>query len=380
MDVFVPMNSLSHYRGRKVFLTGHTGFKGSWMLGWLALLGARVKGYALAPQGDADASLYASVGGDALCESVIADIRDRDRVRREIEAFQPDVVFHLAAQPLVRQSYEIPTETFDANVMGTVHVLDALRGLQRPCAAVMITTDKVYENREWPCPYRESDALGRYDPYSASKAAAEIVIAAYRSSYFNPAAFARHGKAIASARAGNVIGGGDWSRDRIVPDVVRALRQGLPVQVRHPGAVRPWQHVLEPLGGYLLLGARLAADPARFAESWNFGPAPDDTFTVEELVRTAIKVWGAGRYETPHQAEQPHEAQMLQLDISKTVSRLGWQPRLRSREAIEWTLAFYRAMDAAQELRAQVTRYMDRCGAAPVLQSPRARATTPVTG
>ena len=329
------------YQGKKVLLTGHTGFKGSWLLAWLHLLGAQVRGYALAPE--TSPSLYDLLGGDSLCESVIADLCERDTLARAVLDFQPDYIFHLAAQPLVRLSYEQPAETFQVNALGTAYLLEAVRQLAKPCTVVLITTDKVYENKEWVYPYRETDRLGGYDPYSASKACAELVINSYVQSFFNPAAYDKHQKAIAVGRAGNVIGGGDWSRDRIIPDIVRALQAGQPVQVRNPAAVRPWQHVLEPLGGYLVLGARLAAAPREFAGAWNFGPLADDTKTVEALVQEAMDIWGAGQYDKPALTGQPHEAGLLKLDISKALTYLDWKPVFNSKTAIAQTIDWYKA-------------------------------------
>ena len=330
----------SIYQEKKVFLTGHTGFKGSWLLSWLHLLGANIKGYALAPENKHD--LYNVLEGDKLCQSVIADIRDRNRLENEILDFQPDFIFHLAAQPLVRLSYELPVETFEINVIGTANVLEAVKKMAKSCAVVLITTDKVYENKEWYYPYRESDRLGGYDPYSASKAACEIVISSYRNSFFNPSAYDKHQKAVASARAGNVIGGGDWAKDRIIPDVVRALQNNLPIEVRNPNAVRPWQHVLEPLSGYLLLGAKLTENPVKFSDAWNFGPYMEDNLTVKNLVESAIQTWGSGTYYTP-QYEQPlHEAKLLKLDINKSVNELGWKPKYNAGKAIEITLSWYK--------------------------------------
>ena len=329
----------SIYAGKKVFLTGHTGFKGSWLLAWLHLLGAEVKGYSLAPQNEED--LFNILRGPDLCDSVIADIRDKEKLAKEILNFQPDFIFHLAAQPLVRLSYEIPSETFEVNAIGTAYVLDALRQLTKPCVAVMITTDKVYDNKEWHYPYRETDRLGGYDPYSASKAATEIVISSYRSSFFNPSHYEKHLKAVASARAGNVIGGGDWAKDRIIPDIVRALKNNQPIEVRNPNAVRPWQHVLDPLSGYLLLGAKLTEDPIKYAESWNFGPYMEDNLTVKDLVETAIEIWGSGSFYTPQYEGALHEAKLLKLDINKAVNELGWQPKMNAKEAINTTLEWY---------------------------------------
>ncbi|NML68054.1 CDP-glucose 4,6-dehydratase [Hymenobacter sp. RP-2-7] len=351
------------YAGKKVFLTGHTGFKGSWLLYWLHLLGATVKGYALPP--DSQPSLFGLLGGEQLCESVLADLNDRAALEKALLDFQPDFIFHLAAQPLVRLSYELPVETFATNALGTANLLDAARRLRKPCTAVLITTDKVYENREWVYPYRENDRLGGYDPYSASKACAELVINCYAQSFFNPAEYERHQLGLAVGRAGNVIGGGDWARDRIIPDIVRALGQGQPVQVRNPQAVRPWQHVLEPLGGYLLLGARLAAEPARYAGPWNFGPHLQDALPVSALVDTALSAWGSGQYEMPALAGQPHEAGLLKLDISKALNELGWQPHFSAAESIRTTIAWYKALaegaQATELVRADIEAY---CAAA----------------
>lgn len=330
------------YKGKKVFLTGHTGFKGAWLLYWLHSLGADVKGYALAP--DSEPSLYQLVKGDSLCESVIADLNERATLEHALLSFQPDFVFHLAAQPLVRVSYDIPVETFATNAIGTANLLDAVRRLAKPCTVVLVTTDKVYENQEWVYPYRETDRLGGYDPYSASKACAELVINCYVQSFFNPADYSLHCKGVGVGRAGNVIGGGDWAKDRIIPDIVRALSTDKPVKVRNPSAVRPWQHVLEPLGGYLLLGARLAAEPIRYGGSWNFGPHLQDTLPVSSLVDVALQAWGAGKYETPALVKQPHEAGLLKLDISKALNELGWQPRYSAADSIRKTIAWYKAL------------------------------------
>ena len=338
------------YAGKKVFLTGHTGFKGAWLLAWLHQLGAQVRGYALAPE--TTPSLYELLDGPQLCDSIIADLNDRPALEQALLDFAPDFVFHLAAQPLVRLSYSIPVETFQTNVMGTAYVLDALRRLDKPCTVVLITTDKVYENQEWVYPYRETDRLGGYDPYSASKAGAELIINSYVQSFFNPADFERHRKGVGVGRAGNVIGGGDWALDRIVPDIVRALQAGEPVQVRNPYAVRPWQHVLEPLGGYLLLGARLAQEPLRYGGAWNFGPLAEDTKTVEALVQDAVSIWGEGYYDAPPLTNQPHEAGLLKLDISKAQTQLAWKPQYDSKTAIANTIAWYRAFaDAPARIR-----------------------------
>jgi len=282
-----------------------------------------------------------------LCQSVIADIRDKERLEKEIVNFKPDFIFHLAAQPLVRLSYDIPAETFEVNTLGTAFLLDAVIRLENSCRVIAITTDKVYENKEWHYPYRENDRLGGYDPYSASKAAAEIVISSYRNSFFNPKETGRHQKAIASARAGNVIGGGDWAKDRIIPDIIRALQKGEPVVIRNPRSVRPWQHVLEPLAGYLQLGTRLMEEPAVYADAWNFGPYQEDSIPVEELAEQALCIWGSGRLEKPRLEGQPHEAGLLRLDIGKTIAELGWKPKMNARQAIEMTVRWYKEADGA---------------------------------
>jgi len=334
------MNLQSVYQNKKVFVTGHTGFKGSWLITWLHSMDAQVKGYALAPQDEND--LYNSINGDSLCQSMISDIRDKEGLQKELLSFAPDFVFHLAAQPLVRYSYEAPIETFDVNVMGTAHLLDAIRFLEKPCVVVIITTDKVYHNKEEDYFYKEDDKLGGYDPYSASKAAAEIVIDSYRSSFFNPREYNKHQKSISSARAGNVIGGGDWAKDRIVPDVIRALSKGETITVRNPSAVRPWEHVLEPLHGYLVLAACQANDPAKYAGGYNFGPRMNETLSVGGLVKEALAVWGEGKFETPLQNGAPHEANLLQLDITKAEIELGWTPSFTVHEAIRYTVEWYK--------------------------------------
>lgn len=327
------------YQHKKIFVTGHTGFKGSWLTAWLHSLGAEVKGYALAPEQD---DLYNSINGDKLCQSVIADIRDKDRLKKELLNFSPDFIFHLAAQPLVRYSYEAPLETFEVNVMGTAYLLDAVRELKKACTVVIITTDKVYQNKEQDYFYKEDDKLGGYDPYSASKAAAEIVVDSYRSSFFNPSDYNGHQKSISSARAGNVIGGGDWAQDRIMPDIIRALSSNKPVVVRNPFSIRPWEHVLEPLHGYLVLAAHQSKDPQQYATAYNFGPRMNESLPVGELLKQAIKMWGSGTYQTPDQTGAPHEAHLLQLNISKAEKDLGWSPAFTVTEAVEMTVNWYK--------------------------------------
>ncbi|HVS97172.1 MAG TPA: CDP-glucose 4,6-dehydratase [Puia sp.] len=334
------------YSGKKVFITGHTGFKGSWLTAFLHELGAACRGYALAPEDDRQ--LFCLLAPLSLIDSIEADIRDGQRLTEALTAFDPDFVFHLAAQPLVRRSYEIPAETFEVNVTGTAHLLEAVRQLNKPCTVVVITTDKVYENKEQDVLYGEDDMLGGYDPYSTSKACAELVVSSYRRSFFDPAHFASHRKGVATARAGNVIGGGDWSRDRILPDIVRALEQGETITVRNPSAVRPWQHVLEPLTGYLLLGALLSGDATRYSKPFNFGPLPDGHLSVSQLVTTAIAAWGSGQWKDVSTPGALHEAGLLKLDISRAVKELGWQPKLDARQAIEWTIDWYKRPEGEQ--------------------------------
>ncbi len=348
-----------YYKDKKVFLTGHTGFKGSWMLYWLKMLGAKVKGYALEPE--YEVNLFDEIKGNALCDSIIADIRDKNRLEKEILDFQPDFIFHLAAQPLVRLSYETPTETFDVNAIGTANVLNAVRFMEKSCIVICITTDKVYENNESHHRYKESDRLGGYDPYSASKACAELIISSYRNSFFNIKNYSTHKKSIASARAGNVIGGGDWAKDRIIPDIVKALQEDKPIVVRNPSAIRPWQHVLEPIGGYLQLGTKMVDDEIKYSDAWNFGPNIEDDLTVEELVNIALKSWGKGKYEKPSLTNQPHEAGLLKLDISKAKEELNWQPKMTASESIhftlEWYKSFFESNDASVLLTSQIQKF-----------------------
>jgi CDP-glucose 4,6-dehydratase len=343
------------YQNKTVWLSGSTGFKGSWLAEWLLQLGATVHGFALPP--NTTPSLFHQLSLENRIHQKIADIRDLETVRRSIQQTQPDFVFHLAAQPLVRTSYETPVETYATNVMGTVHVLEAMRQLQKPCAAVLVTTDKCYENQEWIYGYREKDPLGGYDPYSSSKAAAEIAIAAYRRSFFKD-----HPVRIASARAGNVIGGGDWATDRIVPDCIRALQRGESIPVRNPSATRPWQHVLEPLSGYLWLAASLAADlrplTSGLASAFNFGPTHESNRTVAELVQEILKHW-PGCWEDKSDPNGVHEAGLLQLSIDKAHALLGWEPVWNFSTAIEQTVKWYRN-PSLQSTAVQIAQYTTR--------------------
>lgn len=354
----MSQNLAASYKGKRVFLTGHTGFKGSWLLKILHGWGAIVKGYALPPENTFD--LYHQIHGESLCaSSVMGDINDSELLKKEMTEFQPDVVFHLAAQSLVRRSYESPVSTFLTNTQGTVHVLDALRHLEKKCVGLMVTTDKVYENPETGEPFLESDPLGGYDPYSASKAAAEIAIASYRQSFFNPANYQEHGKSIASARAGNVIGGGDFAQDRIMPDIVRALEKNEKVILRNPQSIRPWQHVLESLSGYLLLGARMMEAPEKFAQAYNFGPEPADFKTVETVTQLFLRTFQQpDAYQQHTEAKAPHEAKLLMLDSTKAKTELCWQPRLSAEEAVRWTAEWYAGKrSAADKCSEQIAAY-----------------------
>jgi CDP-glucose 4,6-dehydratase len=328
------------YKDKKVFVTGHTGFKGSWLITWLNLLGASVKGYALEPKQEYD--LYNVINGDKLCNSILADIRDKEKIKEEIINFQPDFIFHMAAQSLVRLSYDFPVDSFEINALGTLNILDALRYLNKPCVSVFITTDKVYQNFEMGHYYKEDDRLGGYDPYSASKACAELIIESYRNSFFNNENYHGHQQSIASARAGNVIGGGDWAKDRIIPDLIRALQQNKEVVVRNPSSIRPWQYVLEPIGGYLLLGAKMNKRPIQYNGAWNFGPQKKDELTVKEIVENAIAEWGTGSYHAATLHQQPHEAELLHLDINKAMKQLEWRPKMNSLQAVHKTIDWYK--------------------------------------
>jgi len=347
------------WKGKKVFLTGHTGFKGSWLSLWLHSLGAQVTGYALEPPTNPSLFEMARVG--ELVHSIISDVRDLERLKAEMLAAAPEIVIHMAAQPLVRDSYKIPVETYAVNVMGTVHLLEAVRTCPSVRAVVNVTTDKVYENREWAWGYRENEAFGGYDPYSNSKGCSELVTAAYRSSYFNPSEYDRHGVAVASARAGNVIGGGDWAADRLIPDIIRGILAGERVQIRNPNAIRPWQHVLEPLSGYLLLAERLYEVGARFAEGWNFGPPEEDARPVQWLVERLCAMWGAGASWQLDEGVHPHEAHYLKLDCSKAHAELGWWPRWGLEKALESIVTWNRVYQSAGNLRdiceQQITEY-----------------------
>lgn len=355
------MNRFSNLAGRRVLVTGDTGFKGSWLSLWLTCLGAEVIGFALPPEGERP--LFEQLGLRQYIRHIDGDIRDLGQLAAVFDAHRPEVVIHLAAQALVRASYEDPKHTMDTNVGGAVNLLEAVRRTSSVRSLVFITSDKCYLNKEWVWGYRETDELGGRDPYSASKAAAELVFAAYRDSYFE--AVAELG--LATARAGNVIGGGDWARDRIIPDCIRALEAGRPVPVRNPHATRPWQHVLEPLSGYLTLASRLLDRPKDFGGAWNFGPPVGSARTVGELVEAAVGHWGRGSFEVATEVGAPHEARLLQLNTDRAAIDLGWTPRWSVDETIEKTVGWYREVIAEggrprAVCERQIGEYMGRLG------------------
>lgn len=345
------------WQGRRVLLTGHTGFKGSWLALWLRRLGAQVVGYALPPVGDPN--LYSLSGLDNDIDSRIADVRDLDTLSQVVEAERPEVIFHLAAQSLVRPSYETPVDTYAINVMGTVHLLEAMRRHPGVRAAVMVTSDKCYENREWVWPYRENEPMGGHDPYSNSKGCAELVTSAFRASYFS-ADQEGDNPAIATARAGNVIGGGDWAVDRLLPDIMRSVLAGDSVHIRSPAAIRPWQHVLEPLAGYLQLAEHLLEHGHGFAEGWNFGPEEGDARPVGWIVERMAEHFGPEMSWSLAPGPHPHEAHTLKLDSSKAKDRLGWRPRLRLETTLEWVVEWYRAHQRGDDLRALCLEHIQR--------------------
>jgi CDP-glucose 4,6-dehydratase len=357
------------WQGRKVFLTGHTGFKGSWLALWLQQLGAEVLGYALPPPHGP--SLFAAAKVAEGLTSVYGDLSDLAAMKDAMHRHEPEVVIHMAAQSLVRASYRNPILTYETNVLGTAKVLEAVRSCKSVHAVVIVTTDKCYENREWLWAYRENDALGGFDPYSNSKACAEMVVSSYRNSFFHPALYAEHGVSIATARAGNVIGGGDWSSDRLIVDIVRAFSSGEVLKIRNPLAVRPWQHVLDPLHGYLMLAKGLYREGTQFSGAWNFGPQYSGAKTVEWIVEYLAQRWEASEPENTAAApaprweidrrEHPHEAQTLKLDWTKAALELGWKPMLPVSEALDMTLDWYRhsmaGADARTECLSQLESY-----------------------
>ncbi len=328
------------YKGKKVLVTGHTGFKGSWLSIWLRELGAEVIGYSLDPYTEKDNFVLSHLSEKIV--DIRGDIRDRKHLRKVFDKYQPEIVFHLAAQPLVRISYDIPVETYETNLMGTINILEEIRNCENTKIGIMITTDKCYENKEQIWGYRENEAFGGYDPYSSSKGVCEIAIQSWRNSFFNPKDYEKHGKSIASVRAGNVIGGGDWAKDRIVPDCIRALEEGKDIEIRSPRSIRPWEHVLEPLSGYLLLGQKMMENPINYCEGWNFGPNLDAIVNVWEVAEKIVKNYGKGNLKDISDPNALHEAKLLLLDITKSRFELGWKPTLTIDESIELTVEWYK--------------------------------------
>ena len=338
------------WKDKKVLVTGHTGFKGSWLSLWLQKLGAKVVGYALSPPTKPSLFEVAQVA-DGMT-SITEDVRHLEYLQAVIADHRPEIIIHLAAQPLVRCSYEDPVETYSTNVMGTVNVLEAVRQSESIRVVVSITSDKCYENKEWLWGYRENDPVGGYDPYSSSKGCAELIISAYRDSFFPAEKYQHHRVAVASTRAGNVIGGGDWARDRLIPDFMTAIMEDRPAIIRSPSAVRPWMHVLEPLNGYLCLAEQLWAHGPKFAQAWNFGPNSEDTKTVLWLVEHLTRFWGEGARWKLDSVHHPHESRFLKLDCSKAQSLLGWLSKLRLSTALEWTVEWYRSYQQNKDMRA----------------------------
>jgi len=350
------------YQDRKVLITGHTGFKGSWLCLLLHQLGADVYGYALEPP--TQPSLFEGAKIDELITSHIGDIRNLEYLNQVIKKVEPEIVIHLAAQPLVRESYKNPVETYSINVMGTVNLLEACRNIPSVKAIVIVTSDKCYENKERHWGYRENEPMGGYDPYSNSKGCSELVTSAYRSSYFNPTDYAKHGVALASARAGNVIGGGDWADDRLIPDFIRAITKGEKVTIRSPYAIRPWQHVMEPLTGYLLLAGKLFTQGSAFAQAWNFGPDDSDAQSVEWIIKTICEIWGNGASFEIDTNPQPHEANYLKLDCSKVKNELGWFPKwdilTALKSIVDWNKAYINKRNVREITINQINDYLGK--------------------
>jgi CDP-glucose 4,6-dehydratase len=352
------------WKGKSVFVTGHTGFKGSWLCIWLSLLGAKVTGYALSP--NTNPNMFELCFLDESVCSIIGDIRDRDSLQNALFQSRPEIIIHMAAQPLVRKSYHIPIETFETNIMGTAYLLEAVKNyhLQHDTvkAILNVTTDKVYENKEWVWGYRENEPLGGFDPYSSSKACSELVTAAYRNSFFHPDHYHTHCIGIASARAGNVIGGGDWSEDRLVPDCLESLVNNQIISIRNPNAIRPWQHVLEPLSGYLILAERLVMDGPTFSQSWNFGPKEDNVKNVQWIVEKLCSYWGQNASYKIEKLDNLHESQYLKLDCSKAKSQLDWCPKWQLdtslQKVVEWSKAFQSGGNMKNMTIQQINEYM----------------------
>lgn len=362
MDQMVNYRELSgFYKGKKVFVTGHTGFKGSWLCLVLNKMGAQVTGYALDPP--TNPSLFEQAGIEKDINHIVGDVRDLELLTKAMKDTEPDIVIHMAAQPLVRESYKIPVETYAINVMGTVNMLEAVRQNKGIKAVVNVTTDKCYENQEWHWGYRESEPMGGYDPYSNSKGCSELVTASYRNSYFNPGNYSEHGVAVGSGRAGNVIGGGDWANDRLIPDFIRAIIAGEKVQIRRPYAIRPWQHVLEPLTGYLTLAKALYEHGPDHAAGWNFGPDDSDAQNVEWITKKICELWGNGAGFEVDKNPQPHEANYLKLDCSKAKAELNWYPQWNIDKTldsiVEWTKAYINKEDLKEVSLKQIKDYFN---------------------
>jgi CDP-glucose 4,6-dehydratase len=346
------------WESRRILLTGHTGFKGSWMTLWLEALGAEIIGFSLRPP--TNPSLFELANVSKGITSILGDVRDFELLKKVIADKKPEIIIHFAAQSIVRYSYENPLETYSTNVMGTANVFEAIRQLKLPCIVVNVTSDKCYENKNWIWGYREDEPLGGHDPYSSSKACSELVAAAYRKSFFQGEVSERSQVMIATARAGNVIGGGDWSQDRLVPDIVTSFLNDRPVHVRNPHAIRPWQFVLEPLRGYLMLAESLWNHTAGSDDAWNFGPYEEDAQPVSWIVQNIAQLWGNGARWEMDQGTHPHEAGILKLDASKAKSRLGWTPRMRLPQALEWVVEWYKAYGAKKDMREITLRQIDR--------------------
>lgn len=352
------MLNRTFWKGRKVFVTGHTGFKGSWLCLWLDALGAKVTGYALDPP--TRPNLFEQAGIAPIVSSIRADIRDFPPLKSALAECRPEVVIHMAAQSVVRRGYDDPIETYSSNVMGTVHLFEALRQLELPCVVVNVTSDKCYENRELVWGYRENEPMGGHDPYSNSKGCAELVTSAYRDSFFSPETFDHHGVAVASARAGNAVGGGDWTSDQLIPDLMRAFLAGQSCLIRNPCAIRPWQFILEPLRGYLMLAERLGQDGPKFASAWNFGPSDTDAKPVSWIANKIAGSWGNEASWSQDIALHPHEAHFLKLDASKAKAQLNWQPVLPLGQALDWIVEWYRGFQGGVDLQRLTCKQIER--------------------
>ncbi len=345
------------WQGKKVLITGHTGFKGSWLSFWLQRLGANLIGYALEPPTNPSLFELAGVGEGMI--SIEGDVRDYEGLKNAIEVYQPEIIFHMAAQSLVGKSYHDPLGTIETNVMGTANLLNAVRHVNSVRLVIIVTSDKCYDNREWIWGYRENDKLGGLDPYSGSKGCAEIITAAYRHSYFNLSEPNNNKVAIASVRAGNVIGGGDWAEDRLIPDIMRSVMNSRPVQIRNPNSIRPWQHVLDPLNGYLILAEQMWDNRIDFSEAWNFGPSDSDTVPVSDLTQRITRYWGDGAEWVFDQGVHPHEAYVLKLECSKARSKLKWKPVLNIENTVEWVVKWYKAYASGLDVRSLTVKQID---------------------